>query len=150
MADSTLTLAAASAIVDAALDAGAGHGFKPLTVVVLDAGGHIVAAKRSDGSGILRIEIAFGKAYGALGVGVPSRTLGVMAIDRPHFGQALAVAAAGRMVPVAGGVLIRDGDGTVIGAVGVSGDTSDNDELAAIRGVEAARLTPDPATAVEG
>lgn len=140
-----LGLSQAATIVDAALAAGADHNLNPLTVVVLDAGGHIVAAKRADGSGILRIEVAFGKAYGALGVGVPSRTLGTMAVDRPHFGNALAAAAGGRMVPVAGGVLIRSVDGAIIGAVGVSGDTSDNDELAAIRGVEAAGLTADPA-----
>jgi len=145
MSTTVLTLSQASAIVDAALAAGLEAGMKPLTVVVLDAGGHIVAAKRADGSGILRIEVAFGKAYGALGIGVPSRALGIMAVERPHFASALAAAADGRMVPVAGGVLIRGGDERILGAVGVSGDTSDNDERAAIRGVAAAGLRPDPA-----
>ncbi len=145
MPDHSVSLQQASAIVDAALAAGCDNGFKPLTIVVLDTGGHIVAAKRADGSGILRIEVAFGKAYGALGLGVSSRILSTMAVERPHFGNALAAVAGGRMVPVAGGVLIRSADGAIVGAVGVSGDTSDNDELAAIRGVAAAGLHADPA-----
>lgn len=135
----------ASTIVDAALKVGRDKGLQPLTVVVLDAGGHIVALKREDHSGILRVEVAFGKAYGALGLGVSSRVLGTMAVERPHFGQALAAASGGRVVPVAGGVLIRDASATIIGAVGVSGDISDNDELCAIEGVKLAGLQPEPA-----
>jgi uncharacterized protein GlcG (DUF336 family) len=140
-----LRLDQASAIVDAALAAGRRHGFQPLTVAVLDAGGHLVALKREDGSGILRVEVAVGKAYGALGLGVSGRALRDIAVDRPFFTSAVAVAAGGRFVPVSGGVLIRDAGGGIIGAVGISGDTSDNDERAAIDGVRAAGLEPDPA-----
>jgi uncharacterized protein GlcG (DUF336 family) len=116
----------------------------PLTVVVLDAGGHPLVLKREDGAGILRPEVAFGKAWGALGMGQSSRTLRDRLADRPTFVNALAVASAGRLVPVPGGVLIRDDTGAVVGAVGISGDTSDKDEYCAIEGVRAAGLRPDP------
>ncbi len=118
--------------------------FAPLTVVVLDAGGHVVVAKREDGSGIVRIEIATGKAWGALGMGLGTRNLAGRAAKMPTFFAALAAASQGRMVPVPGGVLIRDAAGAVIGAVGISGDTSDNDELCCVAGIEAAGLAADP------
>src|SRR5262245_29039823 len=140
----SLTLAQASTIVDVALKTGRDNKFMPLTVVVLDAGGHIVAAKREDQSGILRIEIAFGKAWGALGMGLGSRTLAGRAPKQPAFFTALASVSSGRLIPGPGGVLIRDKDGDVIGAVGISGDTADNDEICAIAGDQAASLTPDP------
>ena len=146
---SRLSLDQASAIVDAALAAGRVEGFMPLTVAVLDAGGHLVALKREDGSGILRAQIATGKAWGALGMGISSRTIRDRLIDRPHFIGALSVAAEGRFIPVPGGVLIRDGEGGVIGAVGISGDTSEKDEYAAIAAVQAAGLAPDPAAPAE-
>ncbi len=111
-----------------------------LTFVVLDAGGHVVSAQRSDNSGILRYEIAFGKAWGALGMGRSSRVIEGMAKDRPHFVGAAVTASGGRMVPVAGGVLIKDAAGAIVGAVGASGDTSDNDEAAAVAGIQAAGL----------
>ena len=136
----SVTLAQASQIVDAALARGRENGFQPLTVVVLDAGGHTVALKREDGSGIARVEIATGKAWGGLGMGFGSRELFDRAGKMPHFIAAYAVATGGRMMPAAGGVLILEG-GRVIGAVGVSGDTSDNDEVCAIAGVAAAGLT---------
>lgn len=138
-----LTLEAASVIVDAALAAGRAHAMMPLSVAVLDAGGHLVAFKRETDSGILRAEVAFGKAWGALGMGIPTRLLRDRLADRPSFQAALAVAADGRMIPVPGGVLIRC-DGHVVGAVGISGDTSDKDEFCAIEGVRAAGLVPDP------
>ena len=117
----------------------------PLTVVVLDAGGHMVAMKRSDGSGILRAQIALGKAYGALGVERSSRALEIGLASRPAFQNALAAVAEGRLVPAPGGVLVCiDGGETIIGAVGVSGDTSDKDEYCAIKGIEAAGLVPNP------
>ena len=141
---SKLTLAHASTIVDTALARGRTQKMLPLTVAVLDAGGHLVALKREDGSGILRPEIAIGKAWGALGMGVSSRTLRDRLADRPNFVTALAAASDGRLVPVPGGVLIRDDAGTVLGAVGISGDTSDKDEYCAIEGVKAAGLRPDP------
>jgi uncharacterized protein GlcG (DUF336 family) len=138
-----LTLKAAAAIVDAALAAGRAQSMMPLTVAVLDAGGHLVAFQREDGSGILRPEIAIGKAWGALGMGQSSRTLRDRLADRPNFVSALSAASDGRFVPVPGGVLIRDGGG-VLGAVGISGDTSDKDEYCAVTGIRAAGLTPDP------
>jgi len=140
-----LTLQAASQIVDTALARGREHRMLRLTVAVLDAGGHLVALKREDGSGILRPDIAIGKAWGALGMGVSSRLLRDRLTDRPTFVTALAAASDGRFVPVPGGVLIRAADGEVLGAVGISGDTSDKDEYCAIEGVKAAGLAPDPA-----
>ncbi len=140
-----LPLAAADRIIDAALAAGDGAGMLPLTVVVLDTGGHVIALKRQDGSGILRVDIATGKAWGALGMGIPSRTIRDRLGQRPAFQGALVGASQGRFVPVPGGVLVLDGDGKVIGAVGISGDTSEKDEYCAIQGIKAAGLAPAPA-----
>jgi uncharacterized protein GlcG (DUF336 family) len=139
-----LTLAHASTILDTALKKGREKNFQPLSVAVLDAGGHLVAFKREDKSGILRFDIAFGKAWGALGMGFGSRTLFERAEKTPMFFTTLAAASAGRVVTNPGGVLIRDAGGAVIGAVGISGDTSDNDEFCAIAGIEAAGLKADP------
>jgi uncharacterized protein GlcG (DUF336 family) len=144
---SSLTLAQASTIVDVALKTGRDAAFNPLTVAVLDAGGHLVAFKREDKSGILRFDIAFGKAWGALGMGFGSRTLAGRAAKQPVFYAALAAASGGRVVPVAGGVLVRDATGDVVGAVGISGDTSENDEHCAVAGIAAAGLKADPGTA---
>ncbi|QJP15733.1 heme-binding protein [Starkeya sp. ORNL1] len=141
---SNVTLAEADTIIASALAKARENSFEPLTVVVLDAGGHLVAAKREDDSGILRYEIAFGKAYGALGFGFGSRTLAGRAAKVPMFFTAVSAAAEGRIVPVPGGVLVRNAAGRVVGAVGISGDTGDNDEAAALRGIEAAGLTADP------
>src|SRR3977135_3231182 len=131
----SLTLAQASTIVDVALKTGRDAKYAALTVAVLDAGGHLVAFKREDRSGILRFNIAFGKAWGALGMGFGSRTPRGRAPQQPAFFNALAAASDGRLVPVPGGVLIRDAAGDIIGAVGISGDTSDNDEKCAIAGI---------------
>lgn len=136
-----LSLTQASTIIDAALAAGRAKNFMPLTVVVLDNGGHLIALKREDGSGILRTDVAIGKAWGALGLGLSSRAIGANNTDRPAFLNALAAASDGRCVPVAGGVLIADTDGAVIGAVGISGDNSDNDEHCALEGIKAAGLS---------
>jgi len=138
-----LTLAKADLIAEGTLRAGQAKGASPLTVVVLDAGGHIVVAKRSDGSGILRVEIALGKAYGALGFGLPSRTLNQRAKDNPNFFGAVAAASGGRMIPNAGGVLLRDDAGIIVGAVGVSGDTPDVDEECALAGIAETDLVAD-------
>lgn len=137
-----LSLSQASTMIEAALAHGAETGCKPLTVTVLDAGGQLKAFQRQDGSSILRPEIAFGKAWGALGMGMPSRALAQVAADRPAFMQSLTAASGGRLIPVPGGVLIRDSD-AVIGAVGVTGDTSDKDEACAVAGIEAAGLIAD-------
>jgi uncharacterized protein GlcG (DUF336 family) len=141
----SITLDQAATVVDAALSAARKESLMPLTVVVLDKGGHMVALKREDKSGILRVEIATGKAYGALGLGVSSRLMRDRFAERGNFVSGLAAASDGRFVPVPGGVLIRDSGGDIIGAVGISGDASDKDEFAAIEGVKAAGLTPDPA-----
>jgi uncharacterized protein GlcG (DUF336 family) len=135
----SLTLAQASTIVDAALRKGRELDLAPLTVVVLDAGGHPVALKREDRSGIMRVDIATAKAWGALGMGFGSRELFERSTKQPMFITALAAVSQGRMVPVPGGVLIRDGD-DIVGAVGISGDVSDKDEACAIAGIEAAGL----------
>lgn len=136
-----LTLAKANAIIGAALGRAAESGLKPLGVVVLDAGGHVLAFQRQDGASMLRFEIASGKAYGALALGMGSRALSKAAVERPHFAMGFSGVTGGKVVPVPGGVLIRNASGTIIGAVGVTGDTSDNDELAAIAGIEAAGFT---------
>ena len=136
----SLTLAQASTIVDVALKTGREKKFAPLTVAVLDAGGHLVAFKREDGSGILRYDIANGKAWGALGMGFGSRELADRAGKNPLFFGVLATVSQGRLVPVPGGVLIKDASGAVLGAVGISGDTSDKDEVCAVAGIEAAGL----------
>lgn len=139
-----LTLDQASAIIDGALARRKEQGLRPLTIAVLDDGGNLKAFKREDGPGAaLRPQIAFGKAFGAVGMGIPSRQIEQRALDRPHFATALVGASGGRLVPVAGGVLIKDGDGEVIGAVGVSGDTSDNDAACGVAGIEAAGLVAD-------
>lgn len=141
---SALTLDKANAIIETALAFAQEARFRPLGIAVLDAGGHLVAAQRQDGASILRIEIGSGKAFGALSLGVGSRTVTKHAMERPHFMQGLAGVSGGKVVPVPGGVLIRDGSGAILGAVGISGDTSDNDEAAAIAGIEKAGFTAEP------
>ena len=133
-----MKLEIAQKMVTAALAAARTRNLKPLAVAVLDARGALKAFAAEDGTSLKRAEIATGKAAGALAMGLGSRTLGTMATDRPHFVAAVTHAVGGLLIPVAGGVLIRDGAGALIGAVGISGDTSDNDEAAAIAGIEAA------------
>ena len=140
----SVTLAQASTIVDVALKKARELKQMPQTLVVLDTGGHVVCAKREDGSGIIRFEIAVGKAYGALGMGWGSRTMMERAAQNPNFLTAIAAASGGRLVPNPGGVLIRDAGGAIIGALGISGDTADNDEIIAVAGIEAAGLKADP------
>lgn len=146
---SELTYEQASGIVAAALDAGHRYELNPLTVAVLDAGGHLVAFGREDRSGILRPEIAIGKAWGSLGMGIPSRRIRDLLSDRPTFIDSLSTASGGRLIPVPGGVLILGKSG-VIGAVGVSGDTSDKDEACAIGAVAAVGLRSAPSEPAEG
>ena len=137
-----MSLAQAEAIASATLDHGRTVGAAPLTVAVLDAGGHLVLLKRDDGSGILRPQIAHAKAWGALGMGFSSREIGRRAETQPVFFASLAAVADGRFAPAAGGILVRDADGALLGAVGVSGDVSDVDEQCALAGVAAAGLVP--------
>ena len=140
----SLTLPQATTIVQAALQKGRELGLAPLAVAVLDAGGHLKAFAREDGAGIVRPQIAIGKAWGALGMGLGSRTLAEQGPQQQAFFAALNAMSEGRVVPAAGGVLVRDAGGTVIGAVGISGDVSDKDETCALAGIAAATLTADP------
>jgi uncharacterized protein GlcG (DUF336 family) len=139
-----LTLATANRIIAAALEKAAELGLKPLTVTVLDSSGTPRAMQSQDGSSVLRHKIAHGKAFGAVGLGIGSRAIFRRAQEQPFFVDAVATASGGELIPVPGGVLIRDTDGTLLGAVGVTGDTSDNDEAAAIYGIQQASLVPDP------
>jgi uncharacterized protein GlcG (DUF336 family) len=137
----SLDLDTARTIVAAARAHGRSHDYKPLTVVVLDTGGHVVAVEREDGSSTRRFEIAHGKAHGAISLGLGSRALMNRAEQQPYFIAAATSAVGGALVPVPGGVLVRDPAGALLGAVGISGETSDNDEAAAVAGVETAGLT---------
>jgi uncharacterized protein GlcG (DUF336 family) len=134
----TISLQTAGAIVAGARMDAKARGLRPLTIVVIDAGGHLVTAQREDGASNKRFEIAFGKAHGAVSLGVDSRDLMARAEQQPYFIGAVTAAIGGSLIPVPGGVLIRDADGAVLGAVGVSGDSSDNDEAAAIAGIKSA------------
>lgn len=138
-----MTLEIADKVIDGALAKGAEEGFRPLSVAVLDAGGNLVSFKKSDNSSLMRFQIATGKAWGALGMGTNSSNLANVYEQRPHFIQSLMDASGGRLVPVAGGTLIKTEDGEIIGAVGISGDNSDNDEIACRAGIAAAGMTTD-------
>jgi uncharacterized protein GlcG (DUF336 family) len=138
-----LTLDVARKILDAALAKGVEKKFKPLAVTVLDARGCTKITAAQDGTSLMRAEIAHGKAYGALAMGMGSRALFQRSQEQPSFIAAMNGLAQGALVPVPGGVLIQDGS-TMLGAVGISGDTSDNDEICAIAGIEAAGLKANP------
>src|SRR4051812_17080374 len=144
---SGMTLTIASAIVEHALALAGEKAMKPVAVAVLDAGGHLIAFKRQDQSNILRSDIAIGKAWGVLAAGMGGRDLVKRASAHPYFYNALVTASGGKMIPGIGGVLIRDAQRNVIGAVGVSGDASDKDELCAITGIERAGLEADAGVA---
>lgn len=144
----TVNLDTGRAVVAAARAHAQESGFKPMTVVVLDVGGHVLAAEREDGSSNKRFEIAYGKAHGAISLGLGSRALMERAEQQPYFVAGAASSIGGALVPVPGGVLVLDSSGRTIGAVGVSGDTSDNDEAAAVAGIRAVGLTPQPGAAV--
>ncbi|MGN8343830.1 GlcG/HbpS family heme-binding protein [Pseudomonas sp. SMV71] len=145
---SALTLEVAVKLTGQALAAGRETHCAPLTVAVLDCGGHLIALQREDGASLLRPQIAIGKAWGAIALGKGSRLLALDAQQRPAFIAALNSLGQGSVVPVPGGVLIRDQDGTLLGAVGISGDTSDIDEQVAIRAVEGVGLMADAGVAV--
>lgn len=135
-----LTLSQAQAILAAALAHARKAGFKPLAVAIVDSRGAQKAFAAEDGTSLKRGEIALGKAHGAVALGIGSRALHKMALERPYFIEAATHAIGGSLVPVPGGALIRDAAGTLLGAVGISGDTSDNDEAAALAGIEAVGL----------
>ena len=139
----SVSLEAASLIVDRALAKGRAMSFKPLAVAVLDPRGCLKAYKAEDGTSLMRLDIAFGKAWGALGMGFGTRELQRRAEAYGMFFNALQALSEGKIVPAPGGVLIRDGGGDIIGAVGISGDSSDKDEVCAAAGIAAAGLKAD-------
>lgn len=138
-----LSLSKANKIIRESIKKGREQAMKPLTVVVLDAGGHMVAMQREDNSSVLRPQIAQGKAFGCIAVGVGGRWLNAQAETRPHFLEGLSNVSGGKIVAVPGGVLIKTNSGEIIGAVGITGDSSDNDEIAAIAGIKAAQYVAD-------
>ncbi len=140
----TLPLDKSTAIIAEARRLAREANLLPLTIVVLEAGGRLVAAESEDGSGILRFDIALGKAWGALGMGISSRQVRDRLSKRPTFQNALSGASDGRFIPVPGGVLIEDDASDTIGAVGISGDTSEKDEYCAVGGIRAAGLMSNP------
>jgi uncharacterized protein GlcG (DUF336 family) len=140
----SLTLDAANSIANESIKQGRDIGIDAICVVVLDSGGIPVALQSQDGCGILRFDVALGKAYGALGMGTSGRDLSQRLAARPNFASALSALSDGRFVPNAGGVLVVDGEGMAIGAVGISGDTSPKDEYCAIRAIQAAGFVSNP------
>jgi uncharacterized protein GlcG (DUF336 family) len=138
-----LTLAVSNKLIEAALAEGRTRSLQPLTVAVLDAGGHVVALQREDGASLLRPQIATAKAWGALGMGFGGRELARRATANPTFFNMLIELADGKMAPVQGGVIIRDAAGAVLGAVGITGDLSAQDEACALAGIAAVGLVAD-------
>lgn len=135
-----LTLSISNAIINAALEHARAEGYRPMSAVVLDAGGHLVAMQRQDGATMFRTDIATGKAWAAVAMGVSSRALMKRAADNPNFFDALASTGQGKFIPQVGAVLIKDADGNVLGAAGASGGTGDEDEAICIHGILAAGL----------
>jgi uncharacterized protein GlcG (DUF336 family) len=131
-----LTLEKANKMIETAINKARELGLSPLTVVVLDNSGHLKALQREDGASMIRQQIATAKAWGAVNMGVSSRSLAGVAVQRPDFMNALINIADGKIMPAPGGVLIRDTENNLIGAVGISGDSSDQDERCAIAGIE--------------
>jgi uncharacterized protein GlcG (DUF336 family) len=146
----SITLAQANRIVQAGLDFAREEKLEPLTLAVLDPGGTLVALAREDGAGLLRPDIAIAKAWGVLGLGINNREIGRRAAAAPEFFTSIAALAGGRVLSVPGGVFVRDGEGRLLGAVGATGDTSLNDELAAVAGIRAAGLVPETGAEQQG
>lgn len=134
---SALTLEQAREMIRIALEKGAELGLRPLSVIVLDAGGNVKAFERQDGASNLRFNVAYGKAYGGLGFGMGSRGLFNRAEQQPYFITAYNGAVGGAAIPSPGGVLVKNKEGEILGALGITGDTGDNDEICAITAVEA-------------
>ena len=137
---STLSLAQANQIINAAIAHSNTLGYKPMAVVVLDASGHLKAVQREDGASMFRVDVATGKAWGAVGMGASSRVLGQRAKDNPNFFLSLASTAQGKFLPQTGAVLIKDPSGAILGAAGASGGTGDEDEAICMHGIAAAGL----------
>jgi uncharacterized protein GlcG (DUF336 family) len=141
---SGLTLPVAQAIVAEALSLARKLELKPLVVVVLDERGAVKAAAAEDGTSLRRYDVAYGKAHGALALGLGSRSIAKRAREQPFFVAAVSHVVGGALVPVPGGVLVKDSEGRLLGSVGVSGDTSDNDERVVLAGIGAMGLVGDP------
>jgi uncharacterized protein GlcG (DUF336 family) len=139
-----LRLRAAQKILTTALKAAREKELKPMAVAVYDARGALKAFAAEDGTSLRRAEIAMGKAHGALALGMGSRAIATRAVEQGYFVAAVTHAVGGSLVPVPGGVLIRDRNGGLVGAIGISGDISDNDEICAVAGIQAVGLTADP------
>jgi len=139
-----LTLSQSDGIIAAAIAEARQRQLSPMAVAVLDAGGNLIAFKREDGAGFLRFDIAYGKAWGALGLGFGTREIAERAVKLPLFYASLSAASHGRVIPAPGGVLIVGAEGDVIGAVGVTGDLGDNDEACAVAGIKALGLVARP------
>lgn len=140
----TLSLKNAAIIVDGVLETARRENLNPITVVVLDSGGKLIAMKSEDGSSLMRFDIAFGKAWGALGMGSSSRQIRDRLATKPAFQNSLSATAEGRFIPVPGGVLIESQDGVTVGAVGVSGDSAEQDEYCAIIAIRKTDLLSEP------
>ena len=140
-----LTLALANSIIEHALRRAREHQLRPMTIVVVDVDGHLIAAQREDGASMFRFDIALGKAWGAAAFGISSRAIARRAAENPNFFSALTVTAQGRLIPQQGAAVIRDHEGRIIGAAGASGDTGDEDEACCASGVEEAGLVSDVA-----
>lgn len=145
---SSLDLDTASRITEEVLRLRLQHELLPMAVAILDAGGNLVSFRRENGCGVMRYDIAFGKAWAALGMGMSTRQIRDRLANRPTFQGALAAASDGRFIPTPGGVLILNAQGEAIGAVGISGDASDKDEFCAIEAIKVAGLQPEPPHAV--
>ena len=140
---SGLTLKQANAIIEGAIAKAHEMKIKPLAVVVLDSAGNIVSAQREDNASMFRMDVALGKAWGAVAMGCSSRALGKRAKDNPNFFLSLASTAAGKFLPQTGAALIKDAQGNILGAAGASGGTGDEDEACCAAGIEKAGLTAD-------
>jgi uncharacterized protein GlcG (DUF336 family) len=136
-----ISLDTAQALINAALEKARALGLKPLCVAVVDAGGHLIALARENGGSTLRPHLALGKACGALALGISSRKIGDMALERPVFIASISAIAVNGIVPAAGGIIIVDQAGAPAGAIGITGDTSDNDEICALAAISAVGLT---------
>ncbi|MHA6493444.1 GlcG/HbpS family heme-binding protein [Pseudomonas borbori] len=147
LSSNTLNLDTATRISSHVLSIGRELSASPLTVAVLDSGGHLISLQREDGASLLRPQIAIGKAWGALALGKGSRAIAADAQQRPAFIGAVNNLANGQLIPAPGGVLIRDGQGNVVGAVGITGDTSDIDEQCAVGALQALGMTADAGVA---
>ena len=138
-----ITLAQADRLIDAILERGAALDCRPLSVIVVEPGCKVKAFKKEDGSSMIRFEMAYGKAYAALAMGRSSKLVKVRAQEKPMFMRYLLSASGDQIFPEGGGLQIRDAEGAVIGAVGVTGDTEDRDEELAAHGIHSAGLKTD-------